>query len=385
MEGFENGDDSRPDPSPEVDAFGEPVWRHPSEIGAMMAAAHGGPVPVSRNRHPVGVISLGVSLALFAVIIISLSSPGPASETLVRAQQAQTRSNIGFTATTVPTSSAPGVPTFYDGVMRIERWGGGKKAQGNGVMVFEDGYIATSRELIAGATQIVVTAPDGTQYDAEIVGADFILNIGVLKINAPEMPVAPIADSEPNRGELVHIADTWSRQAAGSPILDTDKVVADTNGFHRQELVEFDAVVGEQSAGAPIMDDDGDVVAMLLPVQQSGPHRYGLDISAVRLASHQIIESGFVKHVAWIGIKGESPIRGKGVRVDEVVEGSPADAAGIQVDDVIITVARYNVSSMDDLLDTLDNLASRQTTQITLMRDDETVEVDITLGIRAQI
>ena len=384
-EGFDNTDDSRPDPSFETDPLDEPVWRHPSEIGAMMAAANGGPVPQPRGRHPVGLISLGASLALIAVIVLSLASPGPGSNTLVASEQATTISKISLASTTVPPTSAPAPFYSHDGVMRIERWGGAGKAQGNGVMIYDDGYIATSRKLIAGATQLVVTAPDGQTYDAEIVGGDFILDIAVLKIDANDLSVAAMTDSDPSRGDLVHIADTWSTSTSGSPVLATDKVVADDNGFHRQELLEFDSPVGQQSAGAPLMNDSGDVVAMLLPVDQSGPYNYALDISAVRLAAHQIIESGFVKHVAWIGIKGRSVEQGKGIRVDEVVEDSPADAAGIEEGDTIITVARYNVSDMKALWRTLDNLASRQITEITLMRGGEMIAVDITLGIRAQI
>ena len=350
----------------------------------MVAAANGVSVTQKKSRHPVGVISLGASLALLAVVIISLATPGPESDSLVAAEQTSTLSNINLASTTVPSTSTPALVSS-DGVMRIERWGGGKKAQGNGVLIFDDGYIATSRKLVAGATQLLVTSPDGQQHEAEIVGADFILDIAVLKIHSSNLAVAPMADAEPRRGELVYLADTWSQRGEGTPVLATDKVVADNNGFHRQELLEFDAPISRQAVGAPLMDDDGNVVAMVLPVDQSGPHRFALDISAVRLASHQIIETGFVKHVAWIGIKGISLEQGKGVRIDTVVEDSPADEAGIEVGDVIITVARRNVSSMDDLHRKLGNLASRQVTQITLMRGGETVEVDITLGIRAQI
>lgn len=385
MEDFDNADEPRPDPSIEIDEFGDPVWRHPSEIGAMMAAANGVPVPVGRNRHPVGLISLGASLALLAVIVLSLASPGPNPDGRVLTEQASALANVSLASTTVPSTSTPIPLNTHDGVMRIERWGGSAKAEGNGVMIFDDGYIATSRTLIAGATQLVVTAPDGSRYDAEIIGGDFILDIAVLKINAPDMAVASMADSEPKHGEMVHIADTWTNQQPGTRVLAADIVVADNNGFHRQELLEIDANVGAQSAGAPVMDSDGHVVAMLLPVDQSGPNKYALDISAIRLASHQIIESGFVKHVAWIGIKGKYSRESKGVRVENLVADSPAAAAGIEVGDTIITVARYNVSSMDSLHRTLGNLASRQITQITLMRGDETIEVDITLGVRADI
>lgn len=385
MEDFNNADEPRPDPSPEIDDLGDPVWRHPSEIGAMMAAANGVPAPQSHSRHPVGLISLGASLALLAVIVLSLASPGPDLDGRVLTEQASVIANVSLASTTVPPTSAPAPLNTHDGVMRIERWGGGSKAQGNGVMIFDDGYIATSRTLIAGATQLVVTAPDGQRYDAEIIGGDFILDIAVLKINAPGMAVAATADSEPDKGAMIYIADTWTKQQPGTRVLAADKVVADDHGVHRQELLEFEAVVGNQSAGAPIMDNHGDVVAMLLPVAQSGPNKYALDITAVRKASYEIIESGFVKHVAWIGIKGLKAEQGKGVRVDNVVTASPADAAGIKVGDTIITVARHNVSTIPEIHRALDNLASRQITQITLLRGNKMIELDITLGLRAKI
>ncbi len=381
--------EERSDPSFGFDDSGERVWRHPSEIGAVMAAANGvSPVPVPRNRHTVGLISLGASLALLAVTIVSFASPGPDSsvaDQLARVNQSATIETVLYESEVATTPNDTTPLRSHEGVMRVERWGGGRKGQGNGVMIFDDGYIATSRALVAGATQVLVHDPVGNSYKAKIVGGDFILDIAVLKIDAPDLAKADMANDDPERGDMVHVADTWTNEVVSTRVLGVDEVVADRNGFHRQELVEYAAAVGPFAEGAPVMNDDDQVVAMVVPIDHDSAFNYALDINAVRLAAHQIIETGFVNHVAWIGIKGKNLDPGKGVRVETVVGGSPADAAGLQVDDVIITIARHPVSSLADLHDTLGDLAARQVAQIEVVRDGKTIKTDITLGLRAKI
>ncbi len=381
-DGHSESDPTPRDPSFGLDGEGERVWRHPSELGAMMAAANGiAPPPPRPSRRKLRVATLGVTFGLIGLTIISLSQPGPNNGTTqTAAAPAVQKAGLPIPVEAVVTAPDSATPT---GEVRIERWANAEFAAGAGVLIFDDGYIATSRDFIAGASEISVVLPTGERYDGRLVGADYIIDIAVVKIDAT-MPSAPIADDVPDRGETVMVAAPWSHEPKKNQLINVDKVMADRYGIYRQELLEFEHAAGTAAEGAPILNNDDEVVGLIVPVDNSTAFHYALDIRAVRTAAYQIIETGFVNHVAWLGIKGVDT-DGNGVEVRDVATGSPADQIGLQTGDIISSVARRKVSSMDDLHRALRSVDPGEEATIVYKRDGNISDAVAELGIRANV
>ena len=378
---------SESDPSPRdssfgIDGEGEQVWRHPSELGAMMAAANGiAPPPPRPNHRKLRMATLGVTLGLIGLTIISLSQPGPNnSATRTAGAPIVQRAGLPLPAEVVPAIAETATVT---GEVRIERWADAEVATGGGVLIFDDGYIATSRDFIAGASTISVVLPTGERYEGRLVGADYIIDIAVVKIDAT-MPAAPMADKVPGRGDDVMVADPWSAEPQKNRLINVDKVMADRYGIYRQELLQFEDPADTTAEGAPLLNNNDEVVGLIVPVDSPTALNYALDIRAVRTAAYQIIETGFVDHVAWLGIKGVDA-NGEGVEVRDVAVGSPAHQVGIEVGDIISSLARRRVASMDDLHRALQTVDPGDEAIVLFERNGRLQDKVAELGIRANV
>ncbi|MEE9413737.1 MAG: S1C family serine protease [Acidimicrobiales bacterium] len=381
--------DSRPDPMLGFDGDGEPMWRHPSEIGAMMAVAHGIEPPTitpTRYRRAIRATSVAASIAVLGATVISLSSGGPnPSSQLVTVGRTPSISNLQAPDTTIASVAGPVSPSEHPGVVTIQRWGGGNITSGSGVLIFDNGFIATSRELVAGASRLIVRPASGEAYEAHLVAGDYISNIAVLRIDAPDLAAPDFADRSPSVGDAVTVADAWSVEGFDTRLAQVDQVITDRYNFPRHELFEFGPTTSTTAAGAPLLDSRGDVIGLVIPVEDSAQFRYAVDIATVRSVAHQLIETGRTTYVAWMGIKGLNAGDDSGALVETVVLNSPAAMAGIEPGDTITSVARRNVGSIKDLHKVLKQLESRQTVVVDFVRDDQLLTSEIRLGLRVQV
>jgi len=263
---------------------------------------------------------------------------------------------------------APSVVTVQTQVIEqvpadvYEQFFGGRSGQrtaaglGSGFIVRSDGAILTNAHVIAGATRISVAMKDGTTYPARLVGVDETNDLAVLKIDAKNLPVAPLGSSSSLLiGEwAIAIGNPYGFILANTEPSVTVGVVSGTGrnlagqsegaGVY-VDMIQTDASINPGNSGGPLVNASGEVIgvnsSIFSPSGGSVGIGFAIPINRAKRVSEDLLAHGVVRH-PWIGLQ---PVLTRtpgaagpnsGVVVGSVVPGSPAARAGIQAGDVIV-------------------------------------------------
>ncbi len=277
------------------------------------------------------------------------------------------------------------------------------ESQGSGFIVRSDGYIFTNNHVIQGADKIRVRLKDGRTFDAQIVGIpDEKTDVAVVKIDAKNLPVAAIGDSDTIRpGE-------WTI-AIGAPFnLDYSVTVGVLSGKVRdrlgatvyEEYLQTQATINPGNSGGPLLDIDGRVIGIntLIKTRGGGFNFYNANVGfaiPIKLAQkvgNLLITKGKVER-PWIGIDirtlSEAPefkglIKGvnQGVLVMAIRPETPAYNTGLKPGDVITNIDGAPVTSARDLQKQVLDKQIGQTVRLAVMRDGKTMAVNVKTGLQ---
>ena len=278
-------------------------------------------------------------------------------------------------------------------------------SSGSGVIFDPSGYILTNNHVIDGANSITVTLEDGIQYEADVVGADRLTDLAVLKIEGDDFPVAILNDTEGVRvGDWV-IAIGNALALPGGPTVTVGVISALDRSFAVQPdlqlygLLQTDASINPGNSGGPLLNLSGEVVGINTAVAReevSGRVVEGIGF-AVGMdtaipVTEQLIETGRVKW-AWMGVILDDldpqqaamvgvPIR-EGVLITDLLLDGPAWEGGIRAGDVVVTLGGDKISTVRDLIRLLrqENAVSDRTV-VELFREQKMLALEITLGER---
>lgn len=272
---------------------------------------------------------------------------------------------------------------------------------GSGVIVSTDGYVITNNHVVEGADRLSVLFADGARQDAQLIGADPLSDIAVIKVAGTVPAVATIGDSNSLQpGEQV--------LAIGSPLGNfrntvTAGVVSALNrSVGRMEgLIQTDASINRGNSGGPLINLQGEVVGInTLVVRGSGAifggdQAEGLGFSVpsaiFRNVSDQLIQSGEMKY-PYLGIR-YSMIDGDiaaeqnlpvqtGALVAGVEPNTPAASAGLQENDIIMAVNGVSLAQDNSLRYVLTNFKPGDQVELTVQRGGQELKLQITLGTR---
>ncbi len=229
---------------------------------------------------------------------------------------------------------------------------------GSGIIVRKDGVIVTNAHVVQDAQSIAVALRDGTTYPARLVGKDEINDLAVLRIDATDLPVAPLGNSDDLIiGEwAIAIGNPYGFLLGNSEPSVTAGVISGTgrNLVARSEgaaiyvdMIQTDAAVNPGNSGGPLVDALGEVVgvnsSIFTPSGGSIGLGFAIPINRVKRVTEDLLAHGVVRR-PWVGLKLEIPaatassLRGgprAAMVVSSVVPGSPADKAGIQKGDIL--------------------------------------------------
>lgn len=228
---------------------------------------------------------------------------------------------------------------------------------GSGFVVRDDGVIVTNAHVIAGATSVSVAMRDGTTYPATVVGEDELNDLAVLRIDAQDLPTAPLGSS---RGLLIGewviaIGNPYGFLLGNSEPSVTAGVVSGVgrNLTGRGEgpgvyvdMIQTDASINPGNSGGPLINAAGEVVGVNSSIYTPSGGSIGLGfaipIDRARRVAEDLLAHGSVRR-PWIGVKlqqpGSTTARGTlnaGAVIETIVPGSPAADAGLRVGDVIV-------------------------------------------------
>jgi serine protease Do len=251
-------------------------------------------------------------------------------------------------------------------VARRVRGGRVATGGGSGVVITPDGFMLTSAHVVAGTDgKVEASFVDGRELNAEVVGADPLSDLAVLRSEADDLAAATLGDAEALRvGQLV-VAIGNPNGFAGSVTAGVVSALgrslpvrSRTAGRIVENVIQTDAALNPGNSGGALADGRGCVVGINTAVAGVG---LGLAVP-INEVTRKIIgalmrEGRFTR--AYIGIAGGSrPLpprlarelgRSTGVEVVEVVEGSPAAKAGLRSEDLIVSVGGIAVEGADDL------------------------------------
>jgi serine protease Do len=251
-------------------------------------------------------------------------------------------------------------------VSRRVRGGRVATGGGSGVVITPDGFMLTSAHVVAGTDgRVEASFVDGRELSAEVVGADPLSDLAVLRSEATELTPATLGDAEGLRvGQLV-VAIGNPNGFAGSVTAGVVSALGRSLPVHSrsagrivENVIQTDAALNPGNSGGALADGRGRVVGINTAVAGVG---LGLAVP-INEVTRKIIgalmrDGRFTR--AYLGIAGGSrPLpprlarelgRTAGVEVVEVVEGSPAAKAGLRPEDLIIAVGGTTVAGVDDL------------------------------------
>lgn len=272
--------------------------------------------------------------------------------------------------------------------------GGIVRGGGSGVIIRSDGYILTNNHVVREATRIDVTLQNGKSHPAELVGADPATDLAVLKIKATGLDRAEFASSEAARvGQFV--------MAIGSPFgLDytvTTGVLSakGRGGIGANEIEDYlqtDASINPGNSGGPLVDLNGDVLGInTMIIGRGSGIGFAIPSEIAQRVARQLIDHGEVKR-AWLGVAFQeitpelaSHFGGDfsgGALVSSVIDGGPADQAGVRAGDVVVAIDDVEIREGHDLLRTVlrQDVGDRVTLKV--RRGAKTLKVKMVMGER---
>lgn len=273
---------------------------------------------------------------------------------------------------------------------------GGRRADGGGsaVVITPDGFLLTSAHVISRSHGGKAAFVDGREFEMEVVGADPLSDLAVIRVNASDLNPADLGDADRLRvGQLV--------VAVGNPLGFAGSVTAGVvsalgrsfptrNGSAMrivENVIQTDAALNPGNSGGALADGRGRVIGVNTAVAGIG---LGLSVpvnSTTRRIIAALMTEGRFRR-AYLGIAGgPRPLppriaaelsRSRGVEVVEVMEGSPAHKAGLRPEDLILEVDGLPVEDVGDLQRLMAGEVIGKSVSVRVFRDGEMVTVTST-------
>lgn len=306
-------------------------------------------------------------------------------------------------------------------------------SSGSGFVLDLNGYIVTNSHVIREAEEILVTFYDGYVITAEPVGIDDYSDLAVIRVDPAKSPLVPVELGDSNTlhvgqrviaignpfgldGSMtVGIVSALGRSLPSAQLLDSSY-----DSYNNPSIIQIDAAVNPGNSGGPLLDSYGRVIGINTAIRtESGTFQgiaFAVPVNTMKRVVPQLIEKGTAEY-SWLGIQSPPNERGtsvaaladelgfpvrNGVLISDVLPDSPASRAGLRggtpdkqvqvrgifipVDgDIIVAINGVMVRDIDDLVAYLvENTSPGDTVVLTIVRDGQTLDLDVTLGVRPQ-
>lgn len=264
---------------------------------------------------------------------------------------------------------------------------------GSGVILTENGYVVTNHHVIDGATSIKVTLKNGDEYEATLVGSDANNDIAVVKIDANDLTVAAIGDSD-----LLVVGETVV--AIGNPLGSlggtvTSGIISATSRTITIDnidmtLLQTNAAINPGNSGGGLFNSNGELIGVV-NAKSSGEDVEGLGFAipsntAIDIAQ-QIIDNGFSEGNYTLGVQmveATSRMMAQrygydeaGIYIYEVVQGSDAQKAGLKAGDRLITINGKEIDSFETARSIIKAMKKGKTLTIVVDRKNKEITFNI--------
>ncbi|WP_186258569.1 Do family serine endopeptidase [Burkholderia gladioli] len=268
---------------------------------------------------------------------------------------------------------------------------------GSGVIVSPEGYILTNQHVVDGADQIEVALADGRTSTAKVIGNDPETDLAVLKINMTNLPTITLGRSDQARvGDVV--------LAIGNPFgvgqTVTMGIISALGRNHLgintfENFIQTDAPINPGNSGGALVDVSGNLLGINTAIYSRSGGSLGIGfaipVSTARTVLESIITTGAVTR-GWIGVEPQDLTpeiadsfglqQKSGAIVAGVLQGGPADKAGIKPGDILTTVNNEPITDTTRLLNVVAQIKPGTPTQVEVVRKTHTFTVTVVIGKR---
>ena len=270
---------------------------------------------------------------------------------------------------------------------------------GSGVIISSDGYILTCAHVVDGASTITVTIGD-KDYTATLVGEDTTSDIAVIKIDADGLTPATVGNSDGLKvGQSVMAVGNPLGELGGTvtggmiSALNRSVTIQGSSSVNTMSLIQMDASVSPGNSGGGLFNMNGELIGIVNAKSSSSDAEglgFAIPINDAIKVAQELLENGYVTGRPYLGITylavtdaqtaSQLGVNAYGVYVVEVVKGGPAEKAGLQAGDRIVSVDGTEIASKDDLGTLMQKHAAGDTLSITIAREGQMQTVNVTLG-----
>jgi S1-C subfamily serine protease len=382
-------------------------------------------MPKQKRSHPFGSALLGGAIVAFAgllAIATGLVSTGGGSTT--------TRTTTVAASGTTPAASVSSdesgntVNQIYKadgpGVAFIESKVSEGVASGSGIVLDSEGHVLTNNHVIEGASEVTVSLEaEGTMYPATVVGTEPNSDLALLQVEAPAAKLHPLQLGDSSKMEVgdpvVAIGNPFDlqRTVTSGIVSALQREIQAPDGVTIDHVIQTDAAINPGNSGGPLINSAGEVIGINSQIYTGGEGSDGnvgigfaipIDTAKEEIAK---LESGSSDEHGYLGISGATitpelaqafnlPVEA-GVLVQQVEEGGPAAAAGIQGattaatvegaefglgGDIITAVNGEPIASTEGLVEKIEDGHAGETVELTVLREGQTATVSVQLAER---
>lgn len=275
-------------------------------------------------------------------------------------------------------------------------------ASGSGFIISDDGYILTNFHVIENSNSITVSLYNGDNYDAKLIGYDESNDIAVLKIEAEGLAPVVLGDSDNlNVGDnVVAIGNPLGEltfSLTSGAISAKDREVTFSGGI-TMNLLQTDCAINSGNSGGALFNLYGEVIGVTNAKYSSSSSGgasidnigFAIPINSIRSIVESIIEKGYVSKpylgVSMSDVSENYQIYGlpAGAAIQAVAEDSPAEAAGLQIGDIITKAGDVDITCADDLKKVVNAAQPGDSITLTVYRKGQTVSVTAVIGEQIQ-
>ena len=272
-------------------------------------------------------------------------------------------------------------------------------SSGSGFIIDSQGHILTNNHVVRDADDITVTLNDHRTFKAKVVGSDSETDVAVIQISGDHLPVMPLGDSDQLRvGDWAIAIGNPLGQLRGSVTVGIISAQGRTDlniwgGTPQyQDFIQTDASINFGNSGGPLCNIRGEAIGINTAINTSGQGiGFAIPINLVRHVADQLMATGKVQR-AWLGIQlaeltpelaeGFGLSEQKGILVQDVITGTPAERAGLKRNDVIVEYDGQSVSDLPKFRLKVADTKVGSRVPLMVLRDGRRIPVTVTLSER---
>ena len=291
--------------------------------------------------------------------------------------------------------TSPGLPGPDQGPEHFEQ------GTGSGFILTADGELLTNAHVIEGADTVTVTLKDGRTFTGEVIGADPVTDVAVIKIEADNLPVAPL-------GTSVNLSPGQWAIAIGNPLgLDNTVTAGIISALDRTstevgiadkrvQFIQTDAAINPGNSGGPLLNAQGEVIGMNTAIRANAQGLgFAIPIETAKRISDQLFETGKVQH-PYLGIQmvnlnqemrdrlNQDPAldvninEDRGVVIVRVMPSTPAETAGLKPGDIIKRINQTEIVNVTDVQAQVERSGLKASLQVEIVRKGKIQKINVT-------